>query len=257
MKKILNPKKLPLAVGLLGLGGLVLRQLVIAMATDHKNLIIPGHPLVIALWVVTVLTAVLVTASVLPLAGGRKYGPNFPASGASALGCGVMAACVMVTVALSLERSGLGYLRYGLGLAAGSSLIFLTYARYRGIRCSFLYHSIVCVFLAIHMISRYRPWSGNPALLEYVFEMFSCVGLMLFAYQQAAFQVGLGKRRMQLWLGLLTAYCCLTALPGSGYPLLYGGGAVWTLTNLCSLTPPPRRKRVAPEAPRDDAHETD
>ena len=61
MKKILNPKKLPLAVGLLGLGGLVLRQLVIAMATDHKNLIIPGHPLVIALWVTTALTAVLVT----------------------------------------------------------------------------------------------------------------------------------------------------------------------------------------------------
>lgn len=256
MKTFLNPKDLPLAAALMGIGGALLRLLVMLLAVDRRGLIQPGHILVILLWAVTGLTVLLVTLPVLKLGGSRKYNLNFFPSKAAAFGCGLMALCVLVTAAFSLERSGLGYLRYGMGLAAGSCLIFLAYSRFQGISISFLFHCIACIFFAIHMVSRYRIWSGNPQLLDYVFEVFACVGLMLFAYQQAAFELGMGKRRMQLWLGLLTAYCCLTALPGASYPLLYLGGAVWTLTNLCTLTPPPRRKRVAPEAPRHQENET-
>ena len=256
MKTIIDPKKLPLWAGAMGFLAVVLRQLIMALATDSRNLLIPGHPLVIALGVLSAVTVVLVTVPVLGLGGGRKYAVNFPASLPAAIGCGILAAGLMATVALDLERTTLGYLHYGLGLASGSCLIFLSYARYRGIKVSFLLHMVICAFFAVHMVSRYRPWSGDPALLEYVFEVFAAVGLMLFAYHQAAFQVGLGKRRMQLWLGLLTGFSCLAALPGCGAPLLYLGGAAWTLTNLCSLTPPPRRKKVAPEAPRPEKHET-
>lgn len=256
MKTFLNPKDLPLAAGLMGIGGALLRLLAALLATDRRGLIQQGHILVILLWAVTALTVLLVTLPVRQLGGSRKYNLNFSASKAAAFGCGVMALCVMVTAAFSLERSGLGYLRYGLGLAAGSCLIFLAYGRFRGIHVSFLFHCVVCVFFAIHMVSRYRVWSGDPQLLNYVFEVFASVGLMLFAYQQAAFEVGLGKRRTQLWLGLMSGYFCLVSLPGVSYPLLYLGGAVWTLTNLCTLTPPPRRKRAAPEAPRQKTNET-
>lgn len=256
MKPVLDPKKLPLGVGLLGVLGLVLRQLILALATDSRGLLISGHPLVIALLVLAAATAALVALTVPGLGGGRKYAANFPPSASAALGCGILALGLMVTAALSLERSSLGYLRYGLGLASGSCLIFLAYARYRGINTNFLMHIVVCAFFAVHMVSRYRPWSGDPALLDYVFEVFAAVGLMLFAYHQAAFQLGRGKRRTQLFTGLLTGFCCLVCLPGCGAPLLYFGGAAWTLSNLCILTPPPRRKKVAPEAPRDDNHET-
>lgn len=256
MNKMLNPKDIPAAVGLMGIGALLLRLLVALLAVDHRGLILTGHILVIILWVLTGLTAVLVTLPVLGLGGSRKYAVNFPASAAAAVGCGVMAVCTMVTAALDIERSGIGYLHYGLGLAAGSSLIFLTYARYRGIKPSFLFHTIVCAFLTVHMVSCYRSWSGSPQLLDYVFEMFACVGMMLYAYHQAAFEVGLGKRRVILWLGLMTGYCALAAVPGASSPLLCAGGAVWTLTTLCSLTPPPRRKKAAPEAPRTENNET-
>lgn len=256
MKTILNPKNLPLTVGALGILGMILRWLVELLAVDERGLVVPAHPIVFLLWIVTAAAVVLTVGMVWKLDGGRKYAPNFPASKAAAMGCGIMAVCAMVTVALGWERSGLGLWRYILGLGAGFCLIFLAYIRFRGMKPTFFFHAIVCVFFAIHMLCRYRPWSGDPQLLDYVFEVFACVGLMLFAYQQAAFEVGLGKRRMQLGLGLLTAYCCLTAMPGAPQPLLYAGGAVWTLTNLCTLTPPPRRRKAAPEAPRDNAHET-
>jgi len=256
MRTILNPKNLPLTVSTLGILGLVMRWLVNLLAVDERGLTIMDHPAVIALWLVTAAAVVLTISMVWKLDGGQKYAPNFPASRNAAAGCGIMALCAMVTVAFSWESFGLGLLRYVLGLAAGCCLIFLTYTRFRGIKPTFFFHAIVCVFFAIHMIYRYRPWSGDPQLLDYVFEVFACVGLTLFAYQQAAFEVGLGKRRMQLGLGLLTAYCCMTAMPGAPQPLLYAGGAVWTLTNLCTLTPPPRRRKAAPEAPRDDTYET-
>lgn len=256
MKKNLNPKNLPLTAFAAGFLALLLRWLVNLLATDGRGLIVSRHPLVIALWIVTALTAALILLQVRGLDGSRRYAPNFPASRSAALGCGFMALCTMVTTALSWEITTLGLLRYILGQAAGCCLIFLTYARYRGIKPSFLFHAVVCVFFAVHMVSRYRPLSGEPQLLNFVFEIFACVGLTLFAYQQAAFEVGLGKRRMQLTLGLLTAYCCLAAIPAAPQPQLYAGGAVWTLNTLCTLTPPPRRRKAAPEAPRDDTHET-
>ena len=256
MKHLLKAKDLPAVIGALGVLGMLLRFLINMTAMDAGGLVIPGHPLAVALCLVTAAAVVLTVTRVWSLDGGRKYAPNFPASRAAAVGCGLMALCTMVTVAFSWERSGLGLWRYALGVAAGSGLIFLAFARFRGSKPSFLFHTVVCAFFAIHMVSRYRPWSGDPQLLDYIFEVFACIGLMLFAYYQASFEVGLGKRRVQLGLGLLTAYCCLTALPGSLFPLLYGGGAVWTLTNLCNLTPPPRRKKVAPEAPRQKANET-
>lgn len=256
MKKILNPKNLPMTVLAAGIGAMLLRWLVNLLAVDGRGLIVTRHPLVILLWLVTALTAGLILFQVWGLDGSSRYAPNFPASRSAAISCGIMALCTMVTTALSWETTTLGLLRYGLGLAAGCCLIFLTYARYRGIKPSFLFHAVVCVFFAVHMVSRYRPLSGEPQMLNFIFEIFACVGLMLFAYQQAAFEVGMGKRRMLLAMGLLTAYCCLAAIPAAPQPLLYAGGAVWTLNTLCTLTPPPRRRKAAPEEPRDDAHET-
>ena len=60
---------------------------------------------------------------------------------------------------------------------------------------------------------------------------------MLFSYYQTAFDVGMGKRRMQLGTGLLTVFACFAAIPGSQTALLYLTGGIWALTNLCALTP--------------------
>ena len=69
--------------------------------------------------------------------------------------------------------------------------------------------------------------------------MAASIALSLFAYYQTAFDVELGNRRMQLGMGLLGSFFCLAAAAGSEDRMLYLGGAVWMLTNLCSLTPMP------------------
>lgn len=255
MKFLWNEKKMPLAVGAMGLVGMALRLLIALVATDSRGLTVSGHPLTVILWGLTAVVAAAVSVFVWNRAGSRNYGANFPASSGAAIGCGIMALCVMASSALNLERSTLGYVHYGLGLVSGSCLIFLTYGRYRGIATSFLFHCFVCVFLAVHLVSRYRPWSGDPQMLDYIFEVFACVLLMLYAYQQAAFQVGMGKRRTLLWLGLAAGYCSFVAVATAPMPLLYLGGGIWALTNLCSLELP-RRRKAAPEAPRPEEDET-
>ena len=73
--------------------------------------------------------------------------------------------------------------------------------------------------------------------------MLGCVLLCLFAYQQTAFSVGLGKRRSQLFAGLAGAFFCFGAAALKMDALLYLTGGLWMLTNLCSLTPVPRRRK--------------
>lgn len=256
MKSILKPTKLPMAVGIMGLVSLILRALARWMAVDARGLLPTNHPLVVLMWLVSLAAAVIVIAGVRDLGGGRKYAPNFPASKTAAAGCIVLALCILVTVLGNWEMAGLGLLRSVFGIGAVAGLVVIAICRFRGKMPEFYFHSLVCLFFGVHMVICYRPWSGDPQLFDYFFEVLACVGLMLFAYQQAAFEVGLGKRQTQLLLGLLSGYCALAALPGCGYPVLYIGGGVWALTNLCNLVPPPRRKKVAPEAPRDNAHET-
>ena len=75
------------------------------------------------------------------------------------------------------------------------------------------------------------------------FDFFDSVAFALLA--APAFDVGLGRRRMQLATGLMAAYLGYAALSGSGYLILYFGCAVWALTDLCSLTPKPKQENAA------------
>jgi hypothetical protein len=52
-----------------------------------------------------------------------------------------------------------------------------------------------------------------------------------------AFEVSLGRRRLQLATGLAGVVFCLTAIPHSGTPMLYLAGAVWMLTGLSNGVP--------------------
>jgi len=75
----------------------------------------------------------------------------------------------------------------------------------------------------------------------------------LFAYYQTAFDVGMGSRRMQLGTGLLAAFACFAAVPGSETVLLYLTGGIWTLTNLCVLTPPAPSVKKPAEPQKEDS----
>lgn len=245
MKNLLKSKNLPILTAALGGIGLVLRRILYAVAVDQKNLLSMGHPLEILLWLVTLAAVVLIVVSVWKLDGSNRYADNFQPSLAAAAGHFAAAAGILLTVLFSRESvSGAMYNGWKvLGILSALALVLAGIGRMKGKRPLFLYHMVVCVFLVFHMLGLYQAWSSNPQLQDYAFDLFGCSALTLFAFYEAAFDVGSGKRRMHLATGLLAVYFSCVALSGSQYPLLYLAGAAWAATDLCTLTPVPKRQR--------------
>lgn len=242
MKK--SAKILPILMLFSGAVTLALRFTLYAVAVDEKDLLTSGHPLEILLWLLTAATLALVIAAVRPLDGSNRYADNFGPSVAGALGAFALAAGILLPVIFSGTGvyAGLNRLRNLLGYLAAASLVAVGVCRLRGRQPFFGFHGLVCLFFAIHMVSRYRTWSRNPQLQDYVFSLCACIALMLFAFYQAAFDVGSGRRRMQLGTGLMAVYLCIGALYGAENPLICVTGCVWVLTNLCPLRSLPQEK---------------
>lgn len=249
MKKILEPKILPFWMLGMGVVALGLRFALYAVAVDEKNLLTSGHPLEILLWLLTAAALALVIAAVRPLDGSNRYEDNFGPSAAGAVGSFALAAGILLSVVFSGTGAyaGLNRLRNLLGYLAAASLVAVGVCRLRGRQPFFGFHGLVCLFFAIHMVSRYQTWSGNPQLQDYAFSLGACVALMLFAFYQTAFEVGSGRRRMQLGTGLMALYLCIGALYGAECPLICVTGGVWAVTNLCPLRAIPESKENEPE----------
>lgn len=243
MKKLLKPNHLPMAAA--GLGGiaLVLRRMLYAFAVDEKNLLPMYHPLELALAAVSVAALAYIFFTVWKLDGSDAYADNFRPSLSAGIGHVLAASGILVTVLSNAPMmSGyLGTLWQYLGYLAPVFLVVAGAARVQGRQPNFLLHLIPSLFLVIHIINHYQFWCGNPQLQDYVFTLLGTMALMLFGFYNAAFDADLGKRRMQMGMGLAAVYLCMAELAVSRYPFLYLGGIAWALTDLCSAYPRPRR----------------
>lgn len=242
-----------------GLGGLalVLRLALFTLGRDEKGLLISGHPLDILTWVVTAAAAALILASVPGQKGSNRYTDNFAPSTAAAIGCFALAGGILLSVLSGWALwPRLELLRNISGLLAIPALILLGLSRWQGKHPFFLLHTAVCLYLTLYAVSHYQVWSSRPQLQNYFFTMAAIVALILFAYYQTAFDAGMGNRRMQLAMGLACVFFCSAAIAGREDAALYLSGAVWALTNLCSLTPV-RRRRPNPvtQTPKEDPNE--
>ena len=108
----------------------------------------------------------------------------------------------------------------------------------------FLLYVVVCLFLMVHIVTRYQLWSGNPQIQDYVFDLLAMVALTLFSYQCTAFEADRGNRQLQLGTGLLAILLCGAALGRSEMTMLCAAGMVWAATDLCHLTPPQSKDEV-------------
>lgn len=249
-----NVKILPILTAVLGVAALVLRMGLYLLGQDAQGLLHNGHILNTAVWAVTAFAAVLVCITVFQLDGSLKYADNFSPSVTAAVGTFVLAGGICLTLLSSLAVwTRLELLRNLTALLAIPSLIWVGLCRWRGKRPSFLFHAILCLYLTLYAVSHYQTWCSRPQLQDYLFVMSGVILLTLFAYYQTAFDVGLGKRRMQLGTGLLAAFACIAALAQGEDAVLYLSGAVWALTTLCRLTPVPRPRKPAAEPPQDSA----
>lgn len=252
-----NTKPLPFLTACLGLITLILRLGLEMLGKDSKGLLIPGHPLDLLVWAVTLAAILLILLTVLPLNGSPRYTDNFSASTAAAIGCFALAGGIVVSTLLGYNTNmRLDLVRRISGLLAIPALIWAGLCRWQGKQPFFLTYALASLYLTMHAISHYQVWSSRPQLQNWIFCMAASILLALFAYYQTAFCVSLGKRRMQLGTGLLAAFFGLSAAAGGEDMMLYLGGAVWALTDLCNLTPVRRRPNPITESAGNDRHES-
>ena len=236
MKKFLRPKYLPWLTLALAAVAALLRLWTLGSGPDESNLYEP-QPLAWALlWIVTAAAAglnILLTAG-LKVPGTHRQ--NFPASIPGSVGVLLAALAVMLSGVSMLSGGDFLYLLTGLlGIASAMSLVAVAFARFKGQRPNFLLHAAVCLFFALRIFVKCRVWSNEPQIGVFILPFLASVCVMLAAYQQASFDVELGKRRHSLFWSLMGTFFCVAALPASGEPLFYILIAAWLMTNLCSL----------------------
>ena len=250
MKKLLKIEYFPLISLAAGILSLLPQGLLFLLTLDEKGLVATGHILHILAWLPAGAALILSGVAGWQLHGHNRYGDNFPPSLPGAIGSFVLAGGVLVSIPFHLAFQGntLGLLWLILAIVSVPCLVFTGLCRRTGKRPTALFHAVVCLFFAIHLVRCCQGWSREPQVETYVFALLASISLMLSAYHRAAFDAGIGRRRMQLLTGLAAGCLCLAAIPGSDYKLLYLTGSIWALTNLCVLTPPKRHRRTAEAA---------
>lgn len=239
MDKLLNPKNLPWAVLAAGALGFVLELILSAMDAGS------GHFLYMLLWVLTLGVAALLALGTRDLKQAPKYSFNFPASAVGAAGAAAAAAGILITTVAKLPSAAdlLTVLDIILGFISAAALLFLSQCRWKGLHPSIVFHAAVCIFMMVDLICVYRLRSSDPQIWEYGFSLLASVAVMLACYYNAAFAANAGDRKMHTLFHLAAGYLCLLSLPLAETPVFYLTMAAWMFSNLCNLTPMPRKMR--------------
>lgn len=255
MKKLLKPAMLPWFVLVTGSIGVMLRFWLLS-STDDKGFLKTGHFSGILLWIFAAITAGVVIYGCLPVVEANKYTFNFPASLPGAVGEGVLGIGILVAGILTLSGSS-GFLAVATAIVAFLSvplLVLCSLYRWKGVKPLFLLHGIVCLFWVLRLISLYRDWSPEPQLQHYIFQLLANIFMMLSCYQRTAFDTGSGNRRAHAITHLAAIFFCCLSIVGSRDWYLYIACVLWAITDLCRLTPMP--KKAAPLPKKDENHES-
>ena len=239
MKQTNHAQSLSMGMLLLGGGASAARGLYYLLGTEQEGLLRRGHPCAVVLGILCVAAVVAALLQLFGKPGSGKWEDTFTPGKRSALGCAVMAFCIAQTVVSGngTARGNLALLWEISGLLAAAGLLWAAFSQSKGKKPFLPVYALVCLFLALHMVSRYQVWSGDPQVMDWVFSLLATVGLTLCAYQLAALCADLGHRRTFLAESGLTVFFCCAALPGNDALWLYLGGLVWMFTALWSVTP--------------------
>ena len=239
MNENLSRKLYPLLGLALGLVGAGCRFLLYALGMDEKGLLVPGHPAAIALWVVTAAAVLAAVLAAMTFREDNKAPDETCRSIPEALGTAVMALGVLSTLILP-ENNGIATLlrlHRILSVLAFFCLLAAAVFRLMGKPVPFGCYAGAAVFFFVHVVTRYRAWSGNPQMADYLHALGAGLCLSLVSYYETALVVGLGGRRQRFALGILGIFCCVAAAARGEYPALHLCGAVWILSVLLTVRP--------------------
>lgn len=220
-----------------GIAALLLRRWLYEVAADVKGLLVRNHPLEIAVFALTAAVLAVIALAVRKMENSSGYEDCFSASLLSAVGHVAAGAGILVTVLTGSTMMG-GYVEMAwrwLGLAAPVCLLAAGLARLWGKRPFFLLYVLACLFLALHTVTRYQFWSGDPQMQDYIFSLLGLLSLMFFCYYCAAWDASGGNLQMTVGTGSAVVYFCTAELAASAAPALYLGGLLWAVTELCSM----------------------
>lgn len=238
-----KPKQMKPLIAAAGILGLVLRAVLYRAGVDHKGLLISGYWADTAVWCLTAAVALVLLLWCRQLTGSKNHHKAFPASVFAAAGSVAAGIAFGISPVGNTPSQSFALLELVLRLAAAGSLIWVGYCRFRGKAPLFLFHGIVCMYLALRLVCQYRVWSADPQIQNYAFYLGAHVALMFTAYQLAAFDTGAGDHR-RLWAaGLAGIYLSTVSVLPSEEPLFLVCCALWVWTN---LSRPSSRKRVKP-----------
>lgn len=222
-----------------GFAGMLLRAALYALGTDERGLIGNYHPLQLVCLLLAAAMAAYALIALKMDKGSNDYAFNFPANRNA----------VMFAVPMSICYLATGYTTYKsafdrfdtacavLALVSVPCLILSGVCRFRGKRVPFGLHGIVCLFFAADMICRYRTWSGDPQLVDYLFQLLACVFLTLTAYYRTAFDVDMGNRRIFRFCSLMAMLLCMFSFAGPENLPFYLGGFLFALSGICPSKP--------------------
>ena len=239
MNENLTRKLYPLLGLALGLVGAGCRFLLYALGMDEKGLLVPGHPAAMLLWVVTAAAVLAAVLAAMTFREDNKAPDETCRSIPEALGTAVMALGVLSTLLLP-ENNGIATLlrlHRILSVLAFFCLLAAAVFRLMGKPVPFGCYAGAAVFFFVHVVTRYRAWSGNPQMADYLHALGAGLCLSLVSYYETALVVGLGGRRQRFALGILGVFCCVAAAARGEYPALHLCGAVWILSVLLTVRP--------------------
>lgn len=237
MKIDLKVNQLPIFTLLCGGIGILLRLWQYGTGLGEDGLLLVGHPAGILVLVLSAAVAGVLIWFTRDFAGTAKYSCQFPVSTLGAAGAFISAVGLLLTATAELVRqdSPFALLTGVLGIATAAALAFTGLCRLKGLRPNSAFHTVVCLYFVLRLISRYQTWSSDPQLHDYCFQLLATVCAMLFSYHRAALDMKAEKRRHLVILGLLGSYFSCLATVQSEAILLYVGLAAWMITNLGTL----------------------
>ena len=218
--------KLPVLTAIcafLGFACLCIRQWMFSTAIDQKGLLVHDHPGMLLSWLLLV-----VVICVLSLSLKKRQVYHFTPTALSSVSMVFFAIGYGFTAWQLLSRQAQIISVITGVLAAFSALcaLLLAVALGRKLRLHPFVYCPPALFLMLFLVCRYQQWSGESELHRYLFQLLSVVALMFTTYHRAALESDKKGIRPYLLLSRAAIFCCIAAIPGSSYGVLYGCCAV-------------------------------
>ena len=257
---------LPAATVAVGAAGFLLRRWELATAFEpDTGLHIPGSP---ATWALIALSAALAAALVLLCRG--KY-PDFAGGydqAFQAKGNTLYATAMILSAFLLLAAAGgmvLSFLRRentvvtrlilaALCVASFACVVATTRNNFRGEgKGKYNFTLLMPAYTGcVWLIAAYQVRAGDPVQLDYIYELFAIIAVLLGLYFNAGFSFERGKPFRAVLFSLLGVYFSLVTLADGHDPattLLYGFAVLYLLSSTAVLLHNAARRPGAPMDP--------